>query len=274
MMTSQSLLVALVRYTSEFLRILLIVIAFYLAYRFTRAAIHRSAKLIRRDPTLTFDQLSQRARTLTGALLSLAKFSFFFIALIMILREMGVDPTPLLAGAGIAGLAIGFGAQNLVRDIIGGFFILFENQYSVGDTIRVGDHQGKVEQMNLRYTELLDADGGIHIMPNSEVRTVINLSKEWGRVLIDLGIPYDTDLEKALSVLREECARLGDDFVLRQHMLEKPEVLGIEGFAPNGVVVRIAVRTHAQKQAEVAREFRRQLRNRLVAEGIEIKPTA
>jgi small conductance mechanosensitive channel len=272
--TLQSAFSVLARYASEFIRIIAIAAASYLAYRLSRAAINRSARLIRRDPTLTFDQLSQRARTLTGALLSLAKFSFLFVALVMILRKMRVDPTPLLAGAGIAGLAIGFGAQNLVRDIISGFFILFENQYSIGDTVRVGDHQGKVEQISLRSTELLDADGGLHIIPNSEVRTVINLSKEWGRALVDLCLPFGADLERALSVLREECANLGDDFSLRQHMLEKPEVLGIEGFVANGPLVRIAVRTHAQKQAEIARELRRRLKNRLAEEGIEIKPTA
>lgn len=272
-MTFQDAIALVVRFFNEILRIVFILAAFYLAYRFTKAATHRSAKLIRRDPTLTFDQLSQRARTLTGALLSLAKITFLLIALIMVLREVGVDPTPLLAGAGIAGLAIGFGAQNLVRDIISGFFILFENQYGIGDTIKIGEHQGKVEQMNLRLTQLIDADGAVHIIPNSEIRTVVNLSKDWGRVVIDIALSYEADLERALAILREECARLGEDFTLRQHILEKPEVLGIENFSAAGIVVRISVRTHPLKQAGVARELRRQLRNKLVSEGIEIKPT-
>lgn len=272
-MTFQDAIALVTRFTTEILRIAFILAAFYLAYRFTKAAIHRSAKLIRRDPTLTFDQLSQRARTLTSTLLSLTKITFLLIALIMVLREIGVDPTPLLAGAGIAGLAIGFGAQNLVRDIISGFFILFENQYSIGDTIKIGEHQGKVEQMNLRLTQLIDTDGGIHIIPNSEIRTVVNLSKDWGRVVIDIGLSYEADLERALAILREECSTLGEDFTLRQHILEKPEVLGIENFSAAGIVVRISVRTHPLKQTGVARELRRQLRNKLVSEGIEIKPT-
>ena len=181
-----------------------------------------------------------------------------------------VEIKPLQAGVGILSLAISFGAQSLVKDFIAGFFILFENQFVVGDVIQVGDKTGTVERMTLRIVILRDVGGAIHIIPNGSIAMVSNLTRGWSRAVIDVSVGYDGDVDQALSVVRDELAGFRGDPAWAARLEGTSEVLGVEKLGDSGLTIRTLVRTVAGSQWEAAREFQRRLKNRLDAEGIAI----
>ena len=181
-----------------------------------------------------------------------------------------VDIKPLLAGVGILSLAISFGAQSLVKDFIAGFFILFENQFVVGDVIQVGEKAGTVERMTLRIVTLRDVRGAIHIIPNGSIAMVSNLTRGWSRAVVDVPVGYDSDIDQALAVVRDELSRFQRDPAWAGRLEGTSEVLGVEKLGDTGLTIRTLVRTGAGFQWEAAREFQRRLKNRLDAEGIEI----
>ncbi|HEX2924234.1 MAG TPA: mechanosensitive ion channel family protein, partial [Chloroflexota bacterium] len=181
----------------------------------------------------------------------------------------GRDITPLLASAGIAGVAVGFGAQNLIKDWLSGFFILLENQYSVDDVIKVGEYSGTVERLDLRRTVLRNLEGSVIVIPNGEVRTVTNLTKEWSRVVMDVGVPYEEDEDRVIEGLRRVGADLAEDVEIGGMILEPPEVLGIELLGQYQVTLRMLVKTLPTKQWLVARALRRRVKRMFTQEGFQ-----
>ena len=213
-------------------------------------------------------ELAQKAKTLSQVVETTGRVVIFIIALLSILSLIGRDVTPLLASAGIAGIAIGFGAQNLVKDWLGGFFILLENQYSVDDVIKVGEYSGTVERIDFRKTVLRSVDGAAIVVPNGEVRVVTNLTKEWSRVVIDVGIPYEEDVDRAMGVLRDVAAEVAEDPELSKQILEPLEVLGVEAVNEQKVTIRLWVKTLPSMQWTVARVLRALVKRRFDEAGI------
>lgn len=219
------------------------------------------------DTTLTLRE--KRGQTIAQLLRSVGRVTITLVAALLTLNTF-IEITPLLAGAGIMGLAISFGAQSLVKDIISGFFILLENQFAVGDIIEAGGTGGVVERMTLRVVQLRDLEGILHTIPNGQITVVSNRTRGWARAVVEIGVAYGVDIDRALVVFREEAARFGEDGIWK-HRLDGPaEVPGVEKLDDSGVIIRTLLRTIPGSQWDVAREFRRRMKNRLDKEGIEI----
>ncbi len=213
----------------------------------------------------------KRALTLAGIVKTVGTTVVVIIAIMMGLQEIGLDITPIIAGAGVVGLAVGFGAQSLIKDVIAGFFIILEGQFAVGDVIKTGEISGVVERLNLRVTILRDfSSGAVHFIPNSELKVVSNLTKEWSRVALDIGVAYHEDIDRVVEVLQQIGQDLARDEGMGPLILEPPEVLGIESFGEFQVTIKVLVKTLPQRQWEVARELRRRVKATFEKEGIEI----
>jgi small conductance mechanosensitive channel len=180
-----------------------------------------------------------------------------------------INIAPILAGAGILGLAISFGAQSLVRDIISGFFILLENQFAVGDVIDAAGKSGVVERMTMRVVVLRDLEGTMHVVPNGEIKVVSNKTRGWARAVVDIAIPYTEDVDRILGVVRDEAAQFSTDRTWGLQLDGAVEVLGIEELRDNSIVIRTLLKTQPGSQWNVAREFRRRLKIRFDREAIE-----
>jgi moderate conductance mechanosensitive channel len=212
----------------------------------------------------------QRAETLGGVLRSISSFTLFTIAGIMVLSEIGVDIGPLIAGAGIVGIALGFGAQTLVRDFLSGLFMLFEDQYGIGDVVDLGDASGTVEAVSLRVTRLRDVNGTVWYVRNGEVLRVGNMSQNWARTVLDVRVGLGEDLTRVRGILEETCHSVWEDEDFSGKIIEEPEVWGVERMDPDAVVMRVAVKTAPLEQWDVARELRKRIKERFGHEGIEI----
>ncbi|MHB9052946.1 MAG: mechanosensitive ion channel family protein [Thermoleophilia bacterium] len=247
------------------IRIVAIILGAVIIYFVTRSISRRLIRVAGRkvsDSDLVSREQEMRARTLAGITRGLIIGVMVAIVSLMVLRELGYDIGPLIAGAGIAGIALGFGAQTLVKDIIGGFFILLEGQFYVGDVIRVGTGlgvQGRVEAIKLRTTLLRDGEGILHIIPNGEMRIVSNLTKGWSKVNIDVGVDYHEDLEKVEAVLAEAAQRTAAAPEVRAFISEGPYVLGVEEISGKKVTLRVVARTAPFRDPEVARVLRREI---------------
>jgi small-conductance mechanosensitive channel len=191
-------------------------------------------------------------------------------ALLMLLSTFGVDITPLLASVGVAGLAVSLGAQTLIKDLIGGFLILAENQYAVGDHIQVGDVLGQVERFTLRATHVRALNGRLYVVPNGEVRIVANLTKEWSGALVDVGVAYEEDLDHALRVLGEAAEAFAQDPDFGPQLMETPQVLGPFSLGDWAITVRVVLKTQPGKHWGVARELRKRLLAACEREGITL----
>ena len=212
----------------------------------------------------------QRAETMGGVLRSVTTFTVLTIAAIMSLSEVGVDIGPLIAGAGIVGIALGFGAQTLVRDFLSGLFMLFEDQYGIGDVVDLGDAVGTVEAVSLRVTRLRDVNGTVWYVRNGEILRVGNMSQNWARSVLDVRVGLGEDLTRVRTILEETCHGMWDDEDFSGMIIEEPEVWGVERMDPDAVVVRVAVKTAPLEQWAVARELRKRIKERFALEGIEI----
>lgn len=219
------------------------------------------------EATLTYDE--KRAHTISGLLTGAGRIVILVFALILTL-DVFMDIGPLLAGAGVIGLAVSFGSQSLVKDMLSGFFILSENQFDIGDVIEVAGLSGAVERITLRVVHLRDIEGILHIVPNGQITTVSNKTRGWSRAVLDIGVGYASDVDKALEVLRDEAKRFGDDPAWRIKLDGDPEMVGVQALADSAVTIRVMIRTQPGLQWEVAREFRRRAKVRLDREGIEI----
>ncbi|MBW3608567.1 MAG: mechanosensitive ion channel family protein [Actinobacteria bacterium] len=210
----------------------------------------------------------QRINALTSVLRSVSTGVIFTIAGFLIVGEFGVNLAPLLAGAGIVGIALGFGAQSLVKDFLSGMFILVEDQFGVGDIVDLDmQTSGTVEAVSLRTTRLRAVDGTVWHVPNGDIRRVGNKSQHWSRALLDIEVAYDTDIEKAKAVIKRVADALWQE---RAEILEEPEVWGVERLGPNAVVIRLVVKTRPADQYAISRELRQRLKECFDAEGIEI----
>lgn len=247
------------------LRIGLIVLLFLLAERALRLASRQIGR--RLESTVTEPEQLARLKTLLrvgrGAVVAL----MVIIAGMMVLYTLGINVTPLLTSAGVAGLAISLGAQMLFRDIISGILILVEGQYVIGDTVRIGGVEGRVERITLRATHLRDAEGRLHIVPNGDIRVVSNLTK--ARAVVDLNIPLDADFGRMLQALERAMQQAQKDPLIGSDLLDPPQILGWSGVTDTGVQVRLIANTTPGKQAEVARGLRRYALQALQAEHLQ-----
>jgi small conductance mechanosensitive channel len=192
------------------------------------------------------------------------------VAGLMVLRELGVNIVPILTGAGIAGLAVGFGAQHLVRDVISGFFIILENQVRVGDIVNINGKGGLVEAIRLRTTVIRGFDGTVHIFPNGAITEVSNLTKDYSYYVIDLGVAYKENVDRVMQVLREVGDQLQKDTAFGEKILAPLEVVGVDRFADSAVVIKMRIKTLPLEQWNVGRELRRRIKNTFDQQGIEI----
>jgi moderate conductance mechanosensitive channel len=211
-----------------------------------------------------------RATTLSHLLRSATTVVVWTIAGVMILGELGVALGPLIAGAGIAGVALGFGAQSLVKDFISGTFMLIEDQYGVGDIIDAGEASGTVEAVSLRTTRLRDVNGTVWHIPNGNILRIGNMSQQWARALLDVSLATDTDVDHAQDVIKRVADSVWNDSDWHREILEEPEVWGVERLGPDAIVIRLVVKTKPAEQFTVMRELRRRLLEAFAAEGVEL----
>jgi moderate conductance mechanosensitive channel len=210
----------------------------------------------------------QRAETLSGVVVSLVRIFVWTVAVLLVMDELGLNLGPLLAGVSIVGVAVGFGAQSLVKDFLSGFFVLVEDQYGVGDVITIADTTGTVEEINLRVTRLRASDGTVWFVPNGEIRKVGNSAKEWARSIVDVIVPSKADLAAATAAIGEEADALAKDPAWSEAVLEPPEVLGVESLGADSVTVRVSTKTTPAHRAPLARELRSRISSRLQRDGV------
>ncbi|QEK13710.1 mechanosensitive ion channel family protein [Crassaminicella thermophila] len=209
----------------------------------------------------------KRFNTIKGITNSIIRYTIYFIAFTPILETIGIDVSSLIAAAGIGGLAIGFGAQNLVRDIITGFFILLEDQFQVGDHVEIGDKSGIVEDMTLRVTMLRDFNGDLHIIPNGYIEKVTNKCRGNMRAWIDVSIAYEENIDNAIRVLNQLCEEISKE---NEKIIEGPTVLGVTNLGESDIVISIVAKTVPMEQWAVERELRKRIKERFDEKGIEI----
>jgi len=214
--------------------------------------------------------IEKRTNTLVSIFRGVARVFIVVIGIMMILSEVGVDIMPVLAGFGIAGIAIGFGAQYLIRDLIAGTFIILENQYRVGDVARVADIAGVVEEVTLRKTVLRDLDGIVHHVPNGEIRTASNFTRHFARVNLDVSVAYDTDLDHAIRVINQVGKALAEDEKWRKAIKSPPQVLRVDNLGDSGIYIKILGDVKPMQQWAVMGELRLRIKKAFDAEGIEI----
>lgn len=217
-------------------------------------------------------RVGQRTATLARVAANTLRVAVWTVAALLVAGEVGINLGPLLAGAGIVGLALAFGTQSLVKDFVSGFFILAEDQYGVGDLITVGPVTGTVEDVNLRVTSVRANDGTLWFVPNGEIRMVGNAAKDWVKAVVDVVVNRGADLARAIAAITEEVKGLAADPAWEEVLLDEPEVLGVESMGTEGVTVRVEVRTALGNRMRVARELRTRVGARLYAEGISIRP--
>jgi moderate conductance mechanosensitive channel len=210
----------------------------------------------------------QHVKTLAGLLYSAGTAVIIIGAILTALPECGFNVTPIAAAAGLASLAIGFGAQHLVRDLINGFFIIIEDQFVVGEIVRIGTVVGRVEHLTLRRTVVRDALGAVVSIPNGEVTLVSNLSRDWGQVFVDISIPPEASPDTALTALERVCAELRADVSWSPVLVDGPRALGVESLGPAGATLRLQLRTVPGRQDDAARELRRRIQNRFEQDHI------
>jgi small-conductance mechanosensitive channel len=228
------------------------------------------AVMARRASGTSALELEKRAATIGGILRKTVAVVIWVVAVIMILKEFSFDIAPILAGAGVIGLAVGFGAQNLVRDVISGLFMLLENQISVNDVAIINGTGGLVEEVNLRTTVLRGLDGTVHIFQNGVITSLSNMTHQYSYYVFDVGVAYKEDTDRVVQVLREIAADLQQDPAFGRFILEPLDVLGVDRFDDSAVVIKVRLKTVPIQQWTVGREMNRRIKKRFDAEKIEI----
>ncbi|MBW2548834.1 MAG: mechanosensitive ion channel [Deltaproteobacteria bacterium] len=212
----------------------------------------------------------QRAKTIAAVLKGVAEIVVYFIGVLIALDVVGIDTAPVLGSVAILGLALSFGSQNLVRDFVNGFFIIVENQYSVGDWVKIGDHEGDVEQINIRSTRLRSVTGVLQIIPNGTITTVENMTRDWSQFRCHVGVSYDSDIDLVERICNEVGAGMYADPALKGQLMEAPTFVGVTQLGDSAVVVRSAAKTRAGAQWSLEREMNRRLKKAFEESGIEI----
>ena len=241
----------------------------FLAYRILGLLAHRIEQSVDDGDEATTSSRERRGQTIAQLLRSMGRVVIIAVAVLLTFNVF-IDIGPILAGAGILVLAVSFGAQSLVKDVISGFFILSENQFGIGDVIEAAGKSGTVEKMTLRVVVLRDVYGVMHVVPNGEIKVVSNKTRGWSRAVVDVAVARDVDIDRALDVVRDEAAQFSDDATWKHEVDGPVEVLGVESVSDNSVVIRSLIRTRPGSQWKVGREFRRRMKSRLYREQIEI----
>ena len=217
------------------------------------------------------EEARKRADTLARTLVASGQMAAVMVAAFMIVAEVGVNIGPVLAGVGVVGIAIGFGAQSLVRDFVGGFFIIFENQYRIGDVVKVGEVAGLVEDLSLRRTVLRDLDGVVHSVPNGDVRVASNFTREWSRVNLNVGVAYGEDVDHVMEVMNRVGRELAEDPAWAPLILTPPQALGVDYLSDTAVEIKMLGDTRPIRQWEVMGELRKRLKEAFDREDIKIR---
>lgn len=251
-------------------RIVGILVGAYILLRIIGLAVAHLERLVTGTESGVPSEAQKRARTLGRIINSIGYVLVIGVSVMLVLDQFGINIMPIITGAGIAGLAVGFGAQNLVRDVISGFFLILEDQIRVGDVARINGTGGVVEAIRLRTTILRDNEGTVHIFPNGEIKAVSNLTKEYAYYVIDLGVAYRHDVDEVMEVLRDIGMELQEDPDYRPFILEPLEVMGVDAFGDSQVTLKLRIKTLPLKQWTVGRELRRRIKNTFDRKGIEI----
>ncbi|MDD4359414.1 MAG: mechanosensitive ion channel family protein [Syntrophaceticus sp.] len=210
----------------------------------------------------------RRVATLSGLVKSVIKYTIYFIGGVMVLDELGVPTTSILAGAGVLGIAVGFGAQNLVRDVLSGFFILFEDQFAVGDYVKVADAEGTVQDFGLRVTRIQIWTGEIHIIPNGLIDHVVNYSRSGMGVVLEIAVALEVDLDQAIDIINNVCHEVAEE--RSDQVVDEPQVLGVTGLDSSGATIQIFGKVNPMQQWSFGRELRKRIKEAFDQEGIEI----
>ncbi len=250
------------------LRVTLIVVAAWVLI----AVLQRAIRTLRERIAGRMDdrESAKRAETLGRVFRYLASVVVSLIAAMLVLAELGVSVAPILGAAGVVGLAVGFGAQSLVKDFFTGFFILLENQIRQGDVVKIGDHAGSVEVVTLRYVQLRDYEGNVHYVPNGHISTVINMTRGFSNAVMDIGVAYRENVDEVMAVMRQVAADLQKDPAFGLKILAELEIAGVESLADSAVVIRCRFRTLPLEQWGVKREYLRRVKAAFDEHGIEI----
>jgi len=250
-------------------RIFVIVAVAFVVDRLAHVWIYQGFERVRGEVDLT-DSTKKRIDTLGNVVNNAVTIVIGVVVALMLISELGIDIKAVLVGAGVFGVALGFGAQNIVRDFLAGFFIILENQFSVGDVISASGHTGLVTAINMRTTVLRDAAGKVHIIPNGEIKTVTNLTKDWSACILNISVAYREDIDHVINVLKKAGDEMYNDEKFRPMLLGPLEVKGVNDLADSGVVIMVSFRTQPIKQWDVGREFRKRVKYAFDREGIEI----
>lgn len=263
---------------SHGLRIVIVLAAGVLLLLLAKLAVRRMHRRLEAADSATQELSLQRAATLTQAITYLVQIAVWTLTILVLLGEFDVNLGPLIAGAGIVGLALGFGAQSLVRDFLSGFFILLEDQFGVGDVIEVSvggqDVSGKVEKVSLRTTDVRAFDGTRHTIPNGNILMVGNRSRGWARVIVDVSVAYTEDIDRVRGVLEELFQELREEPDLQGSFFSGPEVLGVEGVGEKDVVLRVTAEVRPTRKGSLERMLRQRIKERLDLRGISVPARA
>ncbi|QPD05230.1 MAG: Mechanosensitive ion channel protein MscS [Candidatus Nitrospira kreftii] len=254
--------------TTSGLRVLIIAVMMIVGLAIVRRAMDRFQKVY--EGTLPTESQVKRATTLTHVIRDVARVAILTVGGMMMLSEVGVDLKPILAAAGLGGLAVGFGAQSLVKDVITGFFILLEDSIGVGDVVEIAGVGGVVEEVKLRTVTLRDLSGNVHVVPNGVIDKVKNMTKVYAFYLFEVGIAYREDVDEVMAVLRDIGDELRQDPQFSEDILEPLEMLGVDQFAESAVIIKCRIKTRPIKQWRVGREMNRRIKKTFDAKGIEI----
>jgi len=214
--------------------------------------------------------VEKRSKTISHVITNTIGVVIGVIVLFTILAQVGVNIAPALASLGIVGLAVSFGAQSLIKDIINGLFILMENQYGIGDVVKVGGISGMVEEVNLRRTVLRDLDGIVHYIPNSEISTASNFTREYSRVNMNISVAYAEDLDRVIQVINGVCKKMAEESAWKEKIIKQPQVLRVDALADSGIEIKILGDTRPSMQWEVMGELRKRIKKEFDQQGIEI----
>ena len=255
------------------IRIALLIVLAYVLTRLLRAGLNRLEILLIRATEKTEaipGAASKRIKTLTGVLWTIGCGLLWFVVVLVVFSQIGFNIGPILAGAGVAGLAVGFGAQHLVRDLVSGFFLLLENQIRVGDTAIVNGTGGLVEAITFRTVVLRDQAGLVHVFPNGSINTLANATKDWSASVVDVTLPYRVDTDRVMALMSQVGDGMKQDPEYAPMMLEPVEIFGVENFTDTTVTIKARLKTQPSMQHRIGREFRRRLKYALERAAIEV----
>ncbi|AFG38723.1 mechanosensitive ion channel family protein [Spirochaeta africana] len=254
---------------------ILVILAFFLIVLRIVAGIFRKSQAVllhkaEKSPAVDTVEAGKRITTLIGIARGVVKLLLWFVVILMLLQRFGVNIAPILASAGILGLAVGFGAQELVRDVISGFFMLLENQIRAGDVAIINGTGGVVEKIELRTTTLRDSAGVVHVFQNGKIGSLSNMTKEWSAIVLDIGVAYKENTSRVMNVMQQVGDELQADPDFAEKIIAPMEVMGVDAFDDSAIIIRGRIKTRPIMQWSVGREYRKRLKETFDREGIEI----